>query len=78
MNGMGKLSYASGSSYEGIFKDNIYSGEGTYQWMDNSRLSGIWLDNCLNGPGYYEDLGVQKWKGDFQKGLSTAMTPCLE
>lgn len=45
MNGQGKLTHPSGSSYDGEFVDNQFHGKGTYRWPNGAAYQGNFVDN---------------------------------
>jgi hypothetical protein len=40
MNGFGVLKWASGSLFEGLFKDDFPDGHGVFIWRDGSKYIG--------------------------------------
>ena len=54
--GLGKMTYASGNSYEGYWERDNKSGEGTMNWEGTvetapEKYYGSWKDNLQNGFG---------------------------
>eukprot|EP00574_Skeletonema_japonicum_P005950 CAMPEP_0201715396 /NCGR_PEP_ID=MMETSP0593-20130828/1595_1 /ASSEMBLY_ACC=CAM_ASM_000672 /TAXON_ID=267983 /ORGANISM="Skeletonema japonicum, Strain CCMP2506" /LENGTH=618 /DNA_ID=CAMNT_0048204893 /DNA_START=1 /DNA_END=1854 /DNA_ORIENTATION=+ len=52
--GIGKMKYDSGNSYEGPFLNDKYHGDnGVYKWADSDEYIGQWKDGERNGLGIY-------------------------
>ena len=69
MNGEGTYRFASGASYEGTLKDNMFHGHGTYAYSDGAKYSGQWENNKMHGQGEYVDGAGVIWSGTFFNGL---------
>jgi len=52
MNGYGIFTDVNGDTYKGGFKDGMFDGKGTYQWMDGRKCIGNWYKNKVHGDGY--------------------------
>ncbi len=73
--GSGKMTYASGSYYEGSFIDDKFHGEkGVYHWLDGDEYEGGWKDGERHGVGIFRsadgtveystyEMGVTKGEG---------------
>ena len=67
----GKMTYNSGNTYNGFFKNNKRHGKGTYTWTNGNKYVGQWKDNKENGKGIktYKNGKIEKgiWEnGKFQ------------
>jgi hypothetical protein len=60
---------ASGATYEGDFKNNMYDGHGKYRWADGAVYIGSWLNNKMHGKGEYVSSDGVRWAGEFFSGL---------
>ena len=49
MNGKGKITYSSGSVYEGNFKDNQPNGKGKILFSDGGSYEGSWNNGVIEG-----------------------------
>ena len=68
-NGRGKITFASGASYEGDFYENMFHGNGTYIQPNNTgKYEGAWEQGKWHGFGVYVDADGVEWKGDFFMG----------
>ena len=68
-NGKGKITFASGASYEGDFYENMFHGNGTYIQPNNTgKYEGEWEQGKWHGFGVYVDADGVEWKGDFFMG----------
>ena len=62
------MRYENGDRYDGQWKDDLFNGDGEYQWSDGRKYKGEFRDGKHNGHGkmiYIEDdeyLG--EWKED--------------
>lgn len=45
MNGSGTLTHPSGSIYTGLFRDNMYQGQGIYKFPDGTEYNGTFNNN---------------------------------
>ncbi|KAK1747973.1 phosphatidylinositol-4-phosphate 5-kinase-related protein [Skeletonema marinoi] len=86
--GNGKMTYASGNTYEGGFVDNKYNSEkGIYRWADGDMFEGPWKDGERDGAvciyrkadegveysGYVKGQAtVERWKEESRVSLSLA------
>jgi len=61
--GLGKMKYDSGNSYEGPFLNDKYHGDnGVYKWADGDEYVGQWKDGERNGLGiYHQKAGVTSY-----------------
>lgn len=50
--------------YDGYFKDNKFSGFGTYRWSDGRVYEGDWDDNQMHGYGEYKWPDGKLYKGE--------------
>ena len=64
MNGIFKISYKNGSSFEGKMKFNRRSGYGQFRWKDQKTYHGFWKDDKMNGTGIFSD-GEHSLEGTF-------------
>ena len=72
----GKMTYNSGNTYNGFFKNNKRHGKGTYTWTNGNKYVGQWKDNKENGKGIktYKNGKIEKgiWEnGKFQYAESS-------
>ena len=51
MNGFGKITYSSGSVYEGNFKNNQPNGIGKIFFSDGGSYEGSWVNGVIEGKG---------------------------
>ena len=51
--GLGRYTWADGSTYEGQWVDNKINGFGTYLWRDGRKYYGQWANNDMSGYGIY-------------------------
>ena len=67
--GQGIKKFASGSKYNGSFKNNLFDGFGIYETIDGYKAEGNWLKGQIEGKGKitYPDLSV--YNGDLVKGI---------
>jgi len=63
--GQGTLSWQSGASYAGDFKEGLFSGQGTYTWPDGDKYSGQFENNTANGLGVYYFADGRTYEGEF-------------
>lgn len=68
-NGHGTLVYqVTGDKYVGQFKNDVFHGRGTRDWLDGSRYEGEWRMGNKHGHGLYtSDIGL-KYEGEWQDG----------
>jgi hypothetical protein len=71
----GKLEFPSGASYDGLWRDNQYSGVGTFAWPDSSSFTGEWETNAISGSGKFIDMQGESWSGNVAKFGSSILTP---
>ena len=67
-NGECEITYSGGDTYIGTVKDDLKSGEGTYQWSETGdSYTGNWKKDKMNGKGtyYYSWNEYLYLKGDF-------------
>jgi hypothetical protein len=55
MHGVGRLTFANGTSYDGEFQSNFYKGFGTYRWPDGAQYTGLWQGSKAVGKAEYLD-----------------------
>lgn len=63
-----EITYSDGDTYIGTVKDDLKSGEGTYQWSETGdSYTGNWKGDKMNGKGtyYYSWNEYPYLKGDF-------------
>lgn len=69
MEGKCKITYSSGSSYEGEVKNGKLCGYGVFKYANGNVYSGEWEDNKQNGEGEFMFAGETAWEsGDVYKG----------
>jgi len=53
--GLGRMAYDSGHSYDGPFLDDKFHGDkGSYKWFDGDEFVGAWADGDRHGDGVYD------------------------
>ena len=62
----GAISYASGERYVGEWKDDSYSGKGTYTYLDGAKFIGEFKDNKRNGNGVLTLASGSRYVGQFK------------
>lgn len=71
-NGEGMGHYATGSLYNGSWKNNLKHGKGTYRWIDGEHYEGDYVNDKREGVGtYYWTNGERyegEWKDDVRNG----------
>lgn len=57
--------------YEGMWKDRMYHGKGTYKFGDGSTYDGFWREGRFDGKGILDMSGSSGdyYDGEFKKGL---------
>ena len=67
--GKGRLSYKdTGEYYEGEFKDNNFTGMGTFKWNNGEVYEGSFLNGKFHGKGKYTYPDGQVYEGDYVNG----------
>lgn len=67
--GFGVEFYAGGAvRYNGIFRDNLRSGEGTYYFTNGDKFVGFFLYNVPEGKGTYFYADGERFTGNFREG----------
>lgn len=67
--GKGKLNYKdTGEYYEGEFKDNNFTGMGTFKWNNGEVYEGSFLNGKFHGKGKYTYPDGQVYEGDYVNG----------
>ncbi|MDC0457432.1 hypothetical protein OAM56_05875, partial [Alphaproteobacteria bacterium] len=61
----GRMSYSSGDTYSGFFKNNKRHGQGVYTWKDGATLNGTFYNGS---PSYGTKIYANKWKGERYTG----------
>ena len=61
----GRMSYSSGDTYSGFFKNNKRHGQGTYVYKNGTKLTGTFYKSL---PSYGTKTYAGKWKGDRYTG----------
>jgi hypothetical protein len=69
--GKGKMDYASGDSYTGIWVDDNRTGHGVYTWPSGNRYEGQFKDNKKHGKGKMDFSDGNKYIGDWIDGNRT-------
>ena len=67
-NGKGTITYVSGSTYTGEWKDDKRSGQGTYTFLDGTTYTGAFKDDKRNGQGTITYPGGATFTGAFKNG----------
>lgn len=64
----GKYEWKNGNMYQGLFDQNLFSGNGTYTWGDKRTYEGNWKEGKMNGKGklIYPDGTI--YEGEFLDG----------
>lgn len=64
----GKITWKDGSSYEGFFENDKFSGHGKYNWGNKRQYEGEWKDGKMNGKGKLTYLDGSYYEGEFING----------
>ncbi len=71
-NGQGSINFGDGSfkgdMYVGQFRNNIFSGRGTYSYANGDKYVGEFKDGRFNGQGIYTLANGVKYVGEFKDG----------
>ena len=69
LEGYGVMTYTSGDTYRGHWKQSLFSGEGQYKWKatQNSYL-GQWYQGKRDGQGRFTWSSGRIYEGLFKKG----------
>ena len=62
----GRMSYSSGDTYNGFFKNNKRHGQGTYYHKNGDKYSGNWKNSKKHGRGTYTWKNGNKYVGQWQ------------
>ena len=62
----GRMSYSSGDTYSGFFKNNKRHGQGTYYHKNGDKYSGNWKNSKKHGRGTYTWKNGNKYVGQWQ------------
>ena len=62
----GRMSYSSGDTYNGFFKNNKRHGQGTYHHKNGDKYSGNWKNSKKHGRGTYIWKSGIKYVGQWQ------------
>ena len=62
----GRMSYSSGDTYNGFFKNNKRHGQGTYHHKNGDKYSGNWKNSKKHGRGTYTWKNGNKYVGQWQ------------
>ncbi|KAL7523160.1 hypothetical protein ACHAXR_000047, partial [Thalassiosira sp. AJA248-18] len=69
--GKGKMTYNSGTYYEGGFVDDKFHGDsGVYHWSDGDEYEGSWEDGERNGKGSFKKADGTVEYSMYEKGSS--------
>ncbi len=63
--GQGTLTFASGDTYSGQWRNDKMNGEGTYTFADGDRYVGQFRDNKMSGRGTYTYANGDRYTGRF-------------
>ncbi|MDC1055647.1 hypothetical protein OAQ06_00200 [bacterium] len=63
----GRVSYSSGNTYSGFFKNNKRHGQGTFSYKNGDKYSGNWKNSKKHGRGTYTWKSGNKYVGQWQK-----------
>lgn len=58
-----KLIYQDGESYEGAFRDNLFSGDGVFTLKNGDYYEGQFVNGQASGKGCYEWKDGSKYSG---------------
>jgi hypothetical protein len=64
----GKITWKDGSSYEGFFEKDKFSGQGKYNWGNQRQYEGEWKDGKMNGKGRLTYSDGSYYEGEFING----------
>jgi len=64
------VKYANGDRYEGMFLDNLKTGQGVYYFSNGNKYVGNFSGGTFNGQGIYHFKNGDKLKADYIDGLA--------
>ena len=62
------MTYDNGDKYVGEFKDDLFSGQGTYTFADGEKYVGQHKDDQQHGQGTYTYANGDKYVGQYKDG----------
>ena len=65
--GQGTITFPSGSTYVGEFRDGKRTGQGTMTYSDGGKYEGKWKDGKQHGQGTFTFTDGRKWAGEFRE-----------
>lgn len=69
-NGKGKMTFIeTGETYDGEFKNNEFSGFGTYKWNNNCEYTGNFANGKMNGKGKFKWSDGREYNGEYINGI---------
>ena len=70
MDGFGKITFLKdGNTYEGEFRQNEISGQGTFTWNNGDSYSGMMYKGTMNGYGKYTYANGEVYEGYYANGV---------
>ena len=67
--GHGKMVYANGDTFTGVWDSGQLSGWGVMEWANGNRYDGNWLEDLRHGKGLILYENGDRYGGDWKKGL---------
>ncbi len=64
--GQGTITFPSGSTYVGEFRDRKRTGQGTMTYSDGGKYEGKWKDGKKHGQGTFTFIDGRKSAGEFR------------
>ena len=69
-NGQGTLIFTdSGNKYVGMFKNDLFNGQGIYTYANGNKYAGAFQDDLFNGQGRYSYANGDSYVGRFKDDL---------
>ena len=62
------MTFQSGNKYEGEWKKNTRTGQGTMTWTNGNKFIGTWKENNIVSGEYIFPTG-RRWRGDIENGF---------
>lgn len=63
-----KVTFESGVTYTGEWKQQKRDGQGTQTWPDGTVYSGSWMNNVANGSGKFVHSNGDTYEGEWKDG----------
>lgn len=76
LQGIHKITFASGDVYEGEWVNGVRSGWGKQVWVDSACYEGIWVDGKAHGRGVYKYPNGALYEGSWKEGKKFGFGRC--